>query len=99
MARIQKYYNTQLQLLQNPDLMKRVVVALGLQRDPNLFDDQNRGILAGVKSLFGSSQKPSDVEDQLPVLPDDAQTDKNQPQLSPEENARAEAMQEHCSGS
>src|SRR6186713_941774 len=36
----QKYYNTQLQLLQNPDLMKRVVVALGLHREANLFTEQ-----------------------------------------------------------
>lgn len=87
----QKYYNTQLQLLQNQDLMKRVVIALGLQRDPNLLNDQNRGILAGIKSLFGSSQKQSTVDDQLPVIADDTQGDKNQPQLTPEENARAEA--------
>ena len=87
----QKYYNTQLQLLQNQDLMKRVVIALGLQRDANLLNEENRGILAGVKSLFGSSQKQSTLEDQLPIIPDDAQTDKNQPQLTPEENARAEA--------
>ena len=87
----QKYYNTQLQLLKNQDLMKRVVIALGLQREPNLFDDQNRGIVAGVKSLFGGGQKQAQVQDQLPVVADDAPADKNQPQLSPEENARAES--------
>ena len=87
----QKYYNTQLALLKNQDLMKRVVIALGLQRDPNLFTDQNRGILAGIKSLFGSKPKQATPDDQLPVIADDAQQDKNQPQLSPEENSRAEA--------
>ncbi|MBV9240584.1 MAG: polysaccharide biosynthesis tyrosine autokinase [Acidobacteria bacterium] len=85
----QKYYNTQLQLLQNQDLMKRVVIALGLYRDPNLLTEENRGIMAGIKSLFGS-QKQSNVEDQLPVIGDEASTDKNQPQLTPEENSRAE---------
>src|SRR5436305_8506700 len=87
----QKYYNTQLQLLQNQDLMKRVVIALGLQRDPNLLNNQNRGLFAGVKSLFGGGQKQATVEDQLPVIGADAQSDANQPQLTPEENARAEA--------
>src|ERR1043165_307801 len=57
----QKYYNTQLQLLQNQDLMKRVVIALGLQRDPNLMNTENRGIIAGIKSLFGSGQKQPTV--------------------------------------
>jgi len=36
------YTNTQLRLLQNPDLMREVVVRLGLHRDPNLFADRNR---------------------------------------------------------
>jgi succinoglycan biosynthesis transport protein ExoP len=87
----QTYYNTQLQLLKNQDLMKRVVISLGLQRDPNLLTEQNRGLLAGIKSLFGSSQKQQAVEDQLPVISDTPQSDKNQLQLTPEENARAEA--------
>ncbi len=32
-----KYTNTQLQLLQNHDLMRDVVISLGLHREPNLF--------------------------------------------------------------
>jgi hypothetical protein len=31
------YLNTQLRLLQTPDLMREVVIRLGLHRDPNLF--------------------------------------------------------------
>ncbi len=95
----QKYYNTQLQLLQNQDLMKRVVVALGLQKEPNLFDDQNRGLLSGIKSLFGSERKQSPIDNQLPVFSDDVQPDKEQPQLSPEENARAESYAATLQGS
>ncbi|MFL6374932.1 MAG: GumC family protein [Pyrinomonadaceae bacterium] len=88
----QKYYNTELQLLQNEDLMKRVVISLGLQRDANLLNDRNRGIVAGVKSLFGSSPKPTNIDDQLPVIVgEQTEGDKKQAQLSPEENARAEA--------
>jgi succinoglycan biosynthesis transport protein ExoP len=87
-----KYYNTQLQLLQNQDLMKRVVIALGLYRDANLFNDQNRGILAGVRSLFSGGQKAPTADDQLPVVgdPSVASDQKAQVQLTPEETARAE---------
>ncbi|MBO0170559.1 hypothetical protein J0680_24965, partial [Vibrio parahaemolyticus] len=37
------YYNTQLQLLRSPELMKDVVISMGLYRDPNLFGSQDRG--------------------------------------------------------
>lgn len=88
-----KYYNTQLQLLQNQDLMKRVVVSLGLHRDANLFGDQNRGILAGVRSLFSGGQKAANPENSLPVVSEDSldPDKKGEIQLSPDENARAEA--------
>lgn len=89
----QKYYNTQLQLLQNPDLMKRVVVALGLHREANLFNDQNRGIMAGVRSLFGGGQAPASLDNSLPVVSEaslDPAADKTI-QLTPEENTRAES--------
>ena len=88
----QKYYNTQLKLLQNPDLMKRVVIALGLHRQPDLFNDQNRGILAGIRSLFGG-QNQSKPEDSLPVMSElSTEPGKSgQPQLTPEENKRAES--------
>ncbi len=88
----QKYYNTQLQLLQNQDLMRRVVIALGLQRDANLFNDQNRGIIAGIRSLFTGGQKTTNQENALPVVSDEtAEGDREKIQLSPEENARAES--------
>jgi polysaccharide biosynthesis transport protein len=89
----QKYYNTQLQLLQNEDLMKRVVVALGLQRDANLFNDQNRGILAGIRSLFSGGQKAAGPDNSLPIVSDEVADGDNQEkiQLSPEENSRAES--------
>ena len=88
----QKYYNTQLELLKNQDLMKRVVVSLGLHREPNLFGDQNRGVLAGIRSLFSGGQKTADPENSLPIVSDAAlNSDKSgQNQLTPEENARSE---------
>lgn len=39
------YYNTQLKLLQNPELMREVVINLNLQRDPNLFK-QTAGVFS-----------------------------------------------------
>jgi len=87
----QKYYNTQLQLLQNPDLMKRVVVALGLQREPNALGGGSRGIMATLRSLFGS-QKAATPDNSLPVVSDasSGSDTEGQVQLSPEENSRAE---------
>ncbi|CAN5326979.1 polysaccharide biosynthesis tyrosine autokinase [soil metagenome] len=89
----QKYYNTQLQLLRNTDLMKRVVIALGLHREANLFADNNRGILGGIRSLFSAAPKPADSANTLPIVSDASlEPDKNgQIQLSPEESARADA--------
>jgi capsular exopolysaccharide synthesis family protein len=88
----QKYYNTQLKLLQNPDLMKRVVVALGLQRDANVFNDQGRGIMAGIRSLFSRSQKNADADNSLPIVGDsDSSSASAEAQLTPEENRRAES--------
>ena len=87
-----KYYNTQLEILKNPDLMKRVVISLGLQRDANLLGEQNRGLLAGIRSLFGGGQKAAEPENSLPIV-SGTSTDANKPgqmQLPPEENSRAE---------
>ncbi|HEV7701682.1 MAG TPA: polysaccharide biosynthesis tyrosine autokinase [Pyrinomonadaceae bacterium] len=89
-----RYYNTQLQLLQNQDLMKRVVIALGLQRDANLFNLQDRGIIAGMRSLFTGGQKPAAADDQLPIVGDSSASTEEKGalvQLTPEEAARAES--------
>jgi polysaccharide biosynthesis transport protein len=86
-----RYYMTQLELLRSPDLMKRVVVALGLHREQNLFGEQNRGIIAGLKSLFSGEQKPAETPNALPVLSDASITEDNKVKiaLTPEENSRA----------
>lgn len=88
----EQYYNTQLELLKNPDLMKRVIISLGLHRDPNLFGEQNRGLWAGVRSLFSGGQKTENTDNMLPIVNDTSpDTVKGgQIQLSPEENTRAE---------
>jgi capsular exopolysaccharide synthesis family protein len=87
----QKYAKTQLQLLQDPELMKRVVIALGMHRDANLFADHDRGIFTGIRSFFSGPLKAPTPESSLPVFssatPQNAGND--QIQLTPEENARA----------
>ncbi|MGE3466639.1 MAG: GumC family protein [Pyrinomonadaceae bacterium] len=89
----QTYYNTQLRLMQNHDLMKKVVIALGLHRDPNLFDGQSRGLLASVRSFFSGGQQPEQKDNSLPVI-SSTDTTSDRPaevQLTPDEAARADA--------
>jgi len=87
----QKYAKTQLQLLQDPDLMKRTIIALGLHRDPNLFNDRSSGILAGISSLFSTAKTASAAERSLPAVNSASlgQPKDGQAVLTPEENARA----------
>ena len=89
----EKYYRTQLELLKSPDLMKRVVISLGLYRDPNLLTDQNRGILAGLRSLFSGGQKAPETTNTLPVISDTSidPEKKAKVDLTAEENARVDA--------
>lgn len=84
------YMNTQLQLLQSSDLMRQTVINLGLQRDPNLFADQNRGLLASLKSMFTSETAKTDSQSSLPVITDQNSQNGNEPVLSTEERALAD---------
>lgn len=87
-----RYYRTQLEILKSPDLMKRVIVSLGYHRDPNLFADQNRGLLSGLRSLFsGEKAEPEKPSNTLPVLSETSTDPDNKVKiaLTPEEEARA----------
>lgn len=86
------YYNTQLKLLQNPDLMKEVVVGLGLHRQPNLFNNDDKGVISTVQSIFSSQKAEEDKSGSLPVLTETAAATENEGQivLTPEEKMRAE---------
>lgn len=87
------YYNTQLQLLQNPDLMKEVVIKLGLHRQPNLFAGQSRGLTAPIRDLFSSkTDETKTASSSLPVLTETSATTQNEGQivLTPEEKALTE---------
>lgn len=89
----QQYYNTQLKLLQNPDLMRDVVVRLGLHRDPNLLNSQNRGILTSLRSMFSSGKNAENQESSLPILTETAPDAANSELavLTPQEKETAES--------
>lgn len=84
------YYNTQLQLLRGPELMKDVVIKSGLYRQQNLFGDESRGVASIFKSIFSGSEKDEKASaDSLPVITDTNAADPNQPiALSAEEQQR-----------
>ena len=91
------YYNTQLQLLQNPELMKSVVVELGLHHQPNLFNAQNKGTLETIKSVFSRDKSGENTNISLPNLTQNGsdgssqnKDDSPQAALTPEEKSRAE---------
>ncbi len=85
------YYNTQLRLLQSPDLMRQVVIDLNLHRDPNLFSGQNRGFFSTIRSMI-SSDKAQSSQSSLPTLTDinADKTNRGQTSLTPEEKERTE---------
>lgn len=85
------YYNTQLQLLRGPELMREVVIKTGLYREPNLFKSESRGIFSIFQSIF-SSEKPAATSDSLPMISDvDASKANTSLALSPEEEQRVSA--------
>lgn len=86
------YYNTQLRLLQNPDLMREVVIRLNLHRDPNLFSGQSRGLLSTVRSIFSSDKDGENKQNTLPTLTegDDYGKGGNTVALTAEEKERAD---------
>jgi capsular exopolysaccharide synthesis family protein len=86
----QSYYNTQLQLLQNSDLMRRVIISLNLHHESSLPGESDRGILASIRSIFSSGPEKSATSDQLPVVNEKTLTDQGKSEmLSPEQDARA----------
>lgn len=57
----QKYNATQLQLLRDPELMKRVVIALGLHTEPNLFGEHERGIIVRLRNAFPAASTAAEM--------------------------------------
>ena len=86
------YYNTQLELLKNPDLMREVVIRLGLHREPNLFGSQNKSFLATVRAMFSGGREAAPAPLSLPVITQSEGeiTQVDEVVLSPEEKTRAD---------
>jgi succinoglycan biosynthesis transport protein ExoP len=82
------YYNTQLQLLQSPELMKTVVSDLGLYREPALFGDESKGLLSGIRSLFTGGKKTEEKQDSVPVITAGSDGSAKEIRLTPEEADR-----------
>lgn len=85
------YTNTQLRLMQNSDLMRDVVVRLGLHREASIGATEDKGIVATLRSLFsGEKEKPA-TETALPVLSENNESaEPSEPvTLTPEETRRA----------
>lgn len=91
------YYNTQLRLLRSPDLMKDVVLDLGLYNNPALFGDANKGFVSSVRSMV-SGDKSTENKDALPVITDSKNTT-DVAALLPEQKARAESYAAILGGS
>lgn len=89
----QDYYNTQLKLLQNPELMQAVVVRLGLHNDPTLLDGRRRGMFATVKSMFTGGGQPPKETNSLPIVSTETSDEENrleQANLTPKEKTTVE---------
>ncbi len=85
------YYNTQLKLLQNTDLMYEVVVDLGLFREAELFDGQSRGVGSMFRSIFSSDRSGPETPDAVPVISETSDGRETvKPDLTPEEEKRAQ---------
>ena len=86
------YYNTQLRLLQSPELMRKVVITLGLHRQPDLFGNDNRGVGTALRSIFSSEKTAERKENSLPVITQapDGTEQATVVTLTPEEEERAD---------
>jgi polysaccharide biosynthesis transport protein len=85
------YTNTQLQLLRSPELMKDVIVELGLYREPDPFGSTNRGLFSSLRSVISGDKSNAGKSNSLPVVDEVPGTngDTTKPVLTPDEDARA----------
>lgn len=93
------YYNTQLKLLQNTELMHKVVVNLGIYREPDLFSGQTRGITSIFRSVL-STDKEDSKSNGIAVISetDDSGSDPKTVALTPEEEKRAQDYANYLAG-
>ena len=89
----QNYYQTQLQLLQSPELMQKVFTELGIYDQPGILGKGRLGFGDMFRSLFSSQPEPAETVRTLPVITadainPDAAAPTAAPELSPEQQAR-----------
>ena len=92
------YYNTQLELLQSPELMKTVIIELGLHKNNDLLDDSKRGILATLRSMFSGGELDKESVETLPILESkelDEFGERKSNNLTEQENSNAELYAAH----
>lgn len=87
------YYNTQLKLLKSADLIQDVVIQLGLYREPNLFNQNSKGLISSIRSIFSGAKQQENKEASLPNLGDISTEDatNSQTKLTLDEQQRAES--------
>ncbi|MEO5859896.1 MAG: polysaccharide biosynthesis tyrosine autokinase [Pyrinomonadaceae bacterium] len=84
------YLQTQLLLLQGPELKKAAIIDLGLHRQPGLVEKESRGVGDILRSIFSSEKKPEGDSASLPVISETGTSNDGQPaQLTAEEDSKA----------
>jgi len=84
------YLQTQLLLLQGPELKKAAIIQLGLHRQPGILEKDSRGIGDILRSIFSSEKKPEATTASLPVISETGEPSGDQPaQLTAEEDSNA----------
>jgi polysaccharide biosynthesis transport protein len=96
-----KYWDTQLRLIQNPELMRDAVIVAGLHKNPNLFGGQNNNpsFFGAVRNMLFGAPSNASKSPTLPVVTSDASTfDARRAQLTPEEAKRADEYAQMLTG-
>lgn len=91
------YYNTQLKLLKSTDLMRKVVIRLGLHKDPNLLNQNDKGFFSSITSAVTGSKSPDKSENVLTTLEDTGTG--SDAGLTPEEKSRVDMYAGYIAGS
>jgi capsular exopolysaccharide synthesis family protein len=88
------YWNTQLKLLQNPQLMREVVIKLGLHNNNDFISDKsNQSLWQTIRGVFKSDKKSETKEASLPVINDSGSVGvaHEKEKFTSEQKARVEA--------
>lgn len=80
------YRNTQLKLIQSPELMRDVVVSLGLQKNPDLLKDQSGGFFGRIGTVL-TGKRPNQDQNRaaLPTLSEQTADNSSGQTLTPDE--------------